>query len=90
MLCPVSLLTFTGEIRAANREAVAFFLDGKRSSRGGWTWQHTQQPVEHFKWAPGQPDNQRNIQHCIAVKAETEKWEDIHCNIKLKAICQYP
>ena len=76
-------------INAAPGDDSFMYVDGKRSSGNNFVWQTSKQPVQHYNWATGEPDNKLGIQDCLLI-SDTGFLYDTHCNRRLRAICQYP
>ncbi|WKY03848.1 hypothetical protein Q1695_005085 [Nippostrongylus brasiliensis] len=66
-----------------------------------WTWTDGT-PVDYMKWAPGQPDNAKGLEHCgqthsdyigkdPAKDTSYQKWNDIACTTEMRAyVCKKP
>merc|ERR1719385_232794 len=48
---------------------------------GTWVWDHQGQPLNFSAWASGEPNNERGVQHCVAmnIRRERGKWDDVGC-----------
>merc|ERR1719289_452867 len=48
---------------------------------GTWVWDHQGQPLNFSAWASGEPNNERGLQHCVAmnIRRERGKWDDVGC-----------
>merc|ERR1719365_55796 len=48
---------------------------------GTWVWDHRGQPLNFSAWASGEPNNERGVQHCVAmnIRREHGKWDDVGC-----------
>merc|ERR1719341_2652521 len=48
---------------------------------GTWVWDHQGQPLNFSAWASGEPNNERGLQHCVAmnIRREGGKWDDVGC-----------
>ncbi|XP_004531581.1 C-type lectin BML-2-like [Ceratitis capitata] len=44
-----------------------------------WRWELGGKPLNYTHWAPHQPDNYKNRQHCIALFAKSLQWDDDFC-----------
>merc|ERR1712172_297122 len=54
---------------------------------GTWVWDHQGQPLNFSAWASREPNNERGLQHCAAIKlwGENGKWDDVSCEaVKLE------
>ena len=52
--------------------------------------------LQAANWAPGQPDNRNNVQHCLAKYFRNSRagsaarfWDDADCEVKKQFICSY-
>ncbi|XP_035787115.1 CD209 antigen-like [Anopheles albimanus] len=67
---------------------------------GTYRWALTGRPVEEEvkQWDEGEPNHaqigdsgQKEIEHCVAVDATSQKWNDFRCSEAKKFVCQrYP
>merc|ERR1719341_1017900 len=48
---------------------------------GTWVWDHQGQPLNFSAWASLEPNNERGVQHCVAmnIRRERGKWDDVGC-----------
>merc|ERR1719447_1365484 len=48
---------------------------------GTWVWDHRGQPLNFSAWASGEPNNERGVQHCVAMNIRRERgnWDDVGC-----------
>merc|ERR1719289_213236 len=48
---------------------------------GTWVWDHQGQPLNFSAWASGEPNNERGVQHCVAMNIRRERgnWDDVGC-----------
>jgi len=48
---------------------------------GTWVWDHQGQPLNFSAWAAGEPNNERGVQHCVAMNIRRERgnWDDVGC-----------
>merc|ERR1712032_1380966 len=48
---------------------------------GTWVWDRQGQPLNFSAWASGEPNNERGVQHCVAmnIRREHGKWDDVGC-----------
>merc|ERR1711971_396143 len=48
---------------------------------GTWVWDHQGQPLNFSAWASTEPNNERGVQHCVAmnIRREGGKWDDVGC-----------
>ena len=48
---------------------------------GTWVWDHQGLPLNFSAWASGEPNNERGVQHCVAmnIRRERGKWDDVGC-----------
>merc|ERR1719365_417193 len=46
---------------------------------GTWVWDHRGQPLNFSAWASGEPNNERGVQHCVAMNIRRERgnWDDV-------------
>merc|ERR1712126_74823 len=66
------------------------------SSEGTRRWQETHQEPSYTNWAPGQPDNEFNIEDCVCITGEFVRsggWHDVFCDtdnygLSLHALCK--
>ena len=50
---------------------------------GTFLWESTGLPLTYFNWAPGQPDNRNNNEHCTGmIFGAPGKWNDCPCDTK--------
>ncbi|VDO98413.1 unnamed protein product [Heligmosomoides polygyrus] len=64
-----------------------------------WTWTDGT-PLDYFRWAPGQPDNYKGLEHCgqthsdyigkdAAKDNSYQKWNDCECSTEMRAyVCK--
>ena len=52
--------------------------------------------LQAANWAPGQPDNRNNVQHCLAKYFRNSRagsaarfWDDADCEVKKQFVCSY-
>ena len=53
---------------------------------GSWTCGG--KPMSFASWAPGQPDNQDALDDCVEWLADSGKWNDAPCALKLGYLCR--
>merc|ERR1711971_881028 len=48
---------------------------------GTWVWDHQGQPLNFSAWASTEPNNERGVQHCVAmnIRREGGEWDDVGC-----------
>ena len=52
---------------------------------GTWVWENVGKPLNFSNWAPGEPNNFKGGQHCVAMKLGNwgnwwdGKWDDLGC-----------
>ncbi|XP_048085734.1 pulmonary surfactant-associated protein A-like [Alosa alosa] len=63
-------------IRTTDRDTEGTFLDTDNSI------------LSFTKWAPGEPSNGENTEHCTNVYDDTGLWNDVPCNTKCYIVCE--
>ncbi|KAK3094973.1 hypothetical protein FSP39_008539 [Pinctada imbricata] len=57
---------------------------------GEWLWLPGATRTDYTNWAPGEPDNFKNQDHCAVIDAHKNyQWEDDNCVEKRNFICEY-
>ena len=74
----------------SNAAGAYFYTDGHRTEGNIWQWATSKETITSFNWVSGQPNNAFGIQDCIVLNANSREWSDWYCEMKLRAICQYP
>ena len=58
---------------------------------GDWRWPNGD-GLSYKNWAPGQPDNWHNFEHCMMVFTKFQRagqWNDVHCKyFRVGYVCQ--
>ena len=69
-----------------------YYLDARRTSDGKWIWETTYQTIgtQALNWNTGEPNGLQGLENCVEIKAGTGKWNDVSCNLRKRAVCQYP
>jgi len=86
---------FLTKLSPTNRTFIGGFATGKGPNPDLWTWTDGT-PWTYTKWAPGEPNNTGDLEHCIEMKVDQNQigeWNDMACweNLSAQYICQkYP
>ena len=83
------IVNISAAVFPAGNNDDSYFVDAKRSSGNNFVWQTSKEPVQHYNWAPAQPDNKLRVQDCMIIKENVFMF-DTACDQRLRAICQYP
>ncbi|XP_075158006.1 lectin subunit alpha-like [Haematobia irritans] len=63
--------------------------NGSSDKQRPFHWIMSEKPFAFTSWGPGQPDNYRNVEHCVHIYSATDfLWNDANCSSKLGYICE--
>ena len=77
---------------AAHTRSSYLYTDGRRAEGNQWQWATSKATIQNFHWMNNQPNNLYGLQDCIGMKSHAGRvnWDDVHCESKMRAVCQYP
>jgi hypothetical protein len=56
---------------------------------GIWRWVGTNQHASFSDWAPNQPDNHKNNEHCVHFShIAAYQWNDLPCQSSINFLCE--
>jgi hypothetical protein len=79
-------------VRTLNESAVDTWVGlSDRAQEGRFVWA-SNAPVHYINWAPGQPDDARGDEDCVALwdNAGRPVWNDVSCDLARTVTCELP
>ena len=83
----------TNDYLAGNATLFEYFIDGTDlNDEGQWKWKTTGEIIQYSNWIDGQPDNYKDLEHCLVLCGTIHKgrWNDMPCHMSIPFICQRP
>ncbi|XP_069622915.1 CD209 antigen-like protein C isoform X1 [Ranitomeya imitator] len=66
-----------------------YWLGLRRSPEDIEMWEWTDgSPLTFSAWNTGEPNNDRDIEHCSEIIGEVQLWNDLPCSLKRKFLCK--
>lgn len=59
---------------------------------GHWMWPDSNQEFTYTNWGDDQPDNEGRYHqdaHCLALRTQNFKWDDLACNEESNYVCVF-
>ena len=66
-----------------------FYIDGSdQLTEGTFIWTTSGSTMSYTNWAPGEPNNSGDGEHCIKMQVATGQWNAIRCDNESPSMCE--